>query len=409
VSVDARGAISEGVGPSPDSVAWRLSALREPRAVRAATDVRVAAQPLDRGSAEAAWRSGGWTLASAVRTEMLRGGRVASLGAGGPVVTARRSEGLGDSGAYEATLEGGQVAGAGLGAVSFARFETGLVTATRAGPLGASLALRGAGGVASDTVRQSASGAAQARAEMALPMARTYTSDEARDPWVHTTAPRLEGAAIASHLSGALVPVGRETLFADGAAWVVTAGWDNTVERYTSRTAAEMQAAFGAAGDSQGMTPLLRARARIDGPAAALVADAARVLRPSGVGGALVASARVGSTSGLHLAVHVAERDGVDPSVARALVDPAYEPASGFLAFSGWTGGARAGLPLGSRVSVRGGTEVDLDARALVAAVAALEVHDPCNCLVARLSAAHRIGRGGVDVWLSVDLPMASP
>jgi hypothetical protein len=40
--------------------------------------------------------------------------------------------------------------------------------------------------------------------------------------------------------------------------------------------------------------------------------------------------------------------------------------------------------------------------------VAAVEVHDPCNCLVARITGAHRIGRSGTDVWLSIDLPITA-
>jgi hypothetical protein len=101
----------------------------------------------------------------------------------------------------------------------------------------------------------------------------------------------------------------------------------------------------------------------------------------------------------------VAGRDGVDPVVARALVDAPLEPASGFLDATGWTGGARVAVPLGSRVTTRAGADVDLDARQLVAALGSLELHDPCNCVVVRATASHRIGRGGVDVWLTVDLP----
>ena len=61
--------------------------------------------------------------------------------------------------------------------------------------------------------------------------------------------------------------------------------------------------------------------------------------------------------------------------------------------------------PLGSRVTTRAGADVDLDARQLVAAVGALELHAPCGCVVVRATASHRIGREGVDVWLTVDLP----
>jgi hypothetical protein len=138
-----------------------------------------------------------------------------------------------------------------------------------------------------------------------------------------------------------------------------------------------------------------------------LHADFARLLSPSDTaGGVFIARARVGPGSGLHLTAHVAQRDGVDPIVARALADAPLEPASGFLAAPGWTGGARLGIPLGARITTRGGADVDFEARELVAAVGSLELHDPCNCVVVRATASHRIGRGGVDAWLAVDLPL---
>jgi hypothetical protein len=134
--------------------------------------------------------------------------------------------------------------------------------------------------------------------------------------------------------------------------------------------------------------------------------EVARVLSPSAdAGGAWVASARVGPPTGLHVAAHAAERDGVDPDVARLLVDAPLAPASGFLLAPGWTGGARLAVPFGARVTARGGADVDLDAQELVAAVGSLELHDPCNCVVVRATAAHRIGRPGVDAWVAVDLP----
>jgi hypothetical protein len=138
-----------------------------------------------------------------------------------------------------------------------------------------------------------------------------------------------------------------------------------------------------------------------------LVVDFARVMgADSETGGALLASARVGSLRAPHLTAHVAERDHIDPRFARALWDPGSEPAAGFLAWPGWTGGSQVGLPLGRRVTARAGAEYDFDADELVAALAAVELHDPCGCLVMRLNGSHRIGRPGADVWLSVDLPL---
>jgi hypothetical protein len=169
-----------------------------------------------------------------------------------------------------------------------------------------------------------------------------------------------------------------------------------------------VDAAAGAIGNANGWWPALRARVDANMVWLAMHADFARVLAGSsaaGWGGAFVARARAGLETGLNVAAHVAERDGIDPLVARVLVDAPLEPASGFLTTVGWTGGARVALPLGDRITARAGADLDIDARKLVAALGALEFHDPCNCVVVRASVAHRIGRGGVDAWLAVELP----
>jgi hypothetical protein len=243
-----------------------------------------------------------------------------------------------------------------------------------------------------------------------LPLVRAFGSGEAdSDPWVHRTEPRVEAAFLATRASDVFaVPAGRGMAAPSGLAWVATAGWVNALGRWGSRASVEAEAAGGAVGDDGGGARLaLRARAAASLGWLGLRADFARVLLGSagGDGGALVARARVGPEGGLNLAAHVAGRDGVDPILARALADAPLEPASGFLAATGWTGGARVAVPLGARITTRAGADVDFDARELVAALGAIELHDPCNCVVVRASAAHRIGRGGVDAWLTVDLP----
>jgi hypothetical protein len=163
-------------------------------------------------------------------------------------------------------------------------------------------------------------------------------------------------------------------------------------------------------GDGSEVRPLLRALATLGGPWVGLRADFARVFVVPSLdaaaqsGGAFIAAVRIGPASGLHVAAHAAERDGVDPYVARALVDVPFEAASGFLSAPGWTGGAGLGVPFGPRITARAGADVDLDPSELVAALGSLEIHDPCNCVVVRATAAHRIGREGVDAWVSVDL-----
>jgi hypothetical protein len=336
----------------------------------------------------------------------LRGGDLSNTGVSGPVVSARRADGLGP-GAFDVTLEGGQVSGAGIGATSFARGEGGALLATRLGPLGAALSLRGFGGAADDGTRSGLDGASEARATLSLPLVRAYESGATADPWLHTTEPQLEVAAIAAHSSGVLVtPVARGASVVDGTAWVAGAGWANAVGRWGSRASGEAEIVGGLVGEDARALPALRAVAAASFPWTGLRGDFARVFLPGFEGGALIARGRLGPSGGPQLVVHVAERDGVDPLLARALVAVPLEPASGFLSAAGWTGGARVGVPLGNRVTTRGGADFDLDARMLVAAVGSLELHDPCNCVVVRATGAHRIGRGGVDAWLSVDLPL---
>ena len=413
VAIGALGATAIANGDRADSVAWEVDALRGARAVQATTDLDAAAKPFDRATAQAAWRWDGWTLGSQIRAVALRGSDVLDAGVAGPVIDVRRAGALGSAGAYDATLEGGQVAGGGFGATSFARAEGGALVATRLGVVGASLALRGLGDVADDGVREGVDGVAQVRAAVRLPLVREYTSADAPDPWVHRTEPRVEAAVLAAQTDGVLVvPAGRGAPDAIGreTAWIGAAGWSNTVGRSGSRASMDVDVVGGALGDGGEVRPLLRARATMGGPILGLQADFARVLRLPSLdasaqpGGAFIASARIGPSSGLHLRAHAAERDGVDPYVARALVDVPFEAASGFLSAPGWTGGADLGVPFGPRITARGGADLDLDAGELVAALGSLELHDPCNCVVVRATAAHRIGRGGIDAWVSVDL-----
>ena len=408
IALGLHGATAIADPDRPNSVAWEVDALRGARAVKATTDVDVAAFPFDRAQAEASWRANGWTFASGVRAIAPRGGDLGGLGVGGPVVVARRAEAIARLASYDATLEAGAIEGARLGTTAFARAEGGAYLGGHAGPTAATLAVRAVGDMADDGERVGSEGSAQVRLTGGLPLERAFASADEADPWVHRTEPRLEAAALATHASAVLpVPAGRGTVGPTGEAWVAAAGWNNAIGRWGSRAAAEVNASGGAVGDDRRARPVVRARASGGADWFAFEADFARVLLAGrdGGGGALVARARVGEVSSIHLAAHIAERDGVDPVLARAIVDAPLEAASGFLAVTGWTGGARLGLPIGPRVRLRGGADVDFDTRRIVAAQGAFELHDPCNCVVLRASAAHRIGRDGVDVWLSVELP----
>ncbi len=406
IGVDVRGATGIANGDRTDSVAWSVDALRGARAVVATTDVDAAARPFDRGEAQASWHADGWTFASGVRAVALRGAEALDAASGGPVVAVRRADAIAHAGAYDATLEAGALSTSGLGATTFARAEGGGWLGTRLGAGDGAITMRALGDVADDGTRSGVDGGAQARLALGLPLARAFASGDANDPWVHRTEPRLQVGAIAVHESNVLVaPAGRGMVALAGQSWVASAGWANAVGRWGTRASAEVDVDGGAVGDLRSASPALRARAATNLPWLGLRADFARVLAPAAdAGGALLARARLGPERGLALAAHVAQRDRVDPMLARALVDAPLEPASGFLVAPGWTGGGRVAVPLGTRITTRAGADFDLDARRLVAALGAIELHDPCGCVVLRASAAHRIGRSGVDAWLTVDV-----
>ncbi len=408
-------AVARGVtddGRAPTTVAWDLDSLRGARAVQSTTDVNVAANPFDRGDAQAVWRpvdGAGWTIASGVRAVSLRGSDLLDQTSGGPVVTARWSDALANRGsATTSRLEGGAVGSPGLGTTSFARSEATATVAGRLGAAVASVSARGYGDIADDGDRDGLDGAAEMRAKLGVPLVRTFDSSEANDPWIHRTEPRLEAAAIAVHESGVLVvPAARGMQTPDGGAWVVAGTWSNAFGRWGSHGAAEIDVTGGGIGDASETALALRARVAVVSDWVGLRAD-----RGAGLGAVDglpeargSAQARLGPVTRLHVTGHLAERDGVDPLLARALLDAPLEPATGFLSATGWTGGARVAIPLGSRITTRAGADMDLTANDLVAAVASLGLHDPCNCVVVRATASHRIGRDGIDAWVTVDLP----
>jgi hypothetical protein len=426
IGVGARGATSAGSEGVPE-VAWVIDLLRGVRAVHAVTDLDVAARPFDRATAQAAWRAGGWTFASSVRDVAPRGSDLADLGAAGPIVAVRRSDGLGGLGAYDATVEAGAVRTGAAATTTFARAEGDASLAARPGIVGTSVMLHALGDVADDGTQAQVDGAAQVRARLAAPLVRGFPSSDSGEPWVHLTEPRVELAALATQggggepgglvagAPGSVLPVARGMSAPAGGAWVAVAGWKNQVGRAGRRESWDLDASGGAVGDGHQALPSIIARAVAAGDWVAARADFARVFATGDAaedGGALLLRARLGLASSLHAAVHLAERDGVDPVVARALVDAPLEPASGYLAVPGWSGGARLAIPLGRRVAVRGGVDVDLGAPAsaaavqtrLVAAAGGLELHDPCGCVAVRATASHRVGRDGVDAWITVDL-----
>jgi hypothetical protein len=419
--VDAHGtrAIDEGA-----SVAWDVDAIRGSRGVVATTDLDAASRAYDRASAEASWRVGNFVIASGVRGDAARGGDGVAIGAGGPFVRAHFGDAIFSSGAYDASIEAGALQGDSLPALSFARAEAGAHSSTQFGAALATFEVRAAGDAiaggpesATNDGNGGVDGAALARAQLALPLGRAFATSDANDPLLHRIEPRLVVGALATHADDALdATIGRGLALSlvRGAAWFSGVELVNALGFWGRRDGAELLASAGAVGDTSSALFVARARASsafawfalsVDG---ALVSAASNGSLPSSSsnsrGEVAIARLRVGPQSGVHIASWIAARNAVDPVVARLLTDAPLSPSNGFLASTGTTYGASIAVPFGRRITLSGGGDGDANARELVAARTSLELHDPCGCFVVRASAAHRIGRDGVDAWITLDI-----
>jgi hypothetical protein len=416
LTLDAHGAIeARGAGGARvTTLAWDADAIRGARGVFATTDLGAAAKPYDRVGAETSWRDGGWTLATAFRATAPRGAGLIDGVSAGPMATLRRGGKIAGAGAYDAMVEGGVLAQPG-GRVSFARGEAGALLADRWGALGASLAVRAAGDAVADAEGESAGasrsgidGAASARARLALPFGRAFESRGVNDPWVHRLEPAIEGALLTVHGDDLLgVMPGRGMSVVQGNAWTSGIAIASEQGRWGARIGSEVSLTFGAVGAVDGTSPaqlVARGHAAVSAPGAALTAEAARLASPGSDGGAFTARARLGELGGAHVVLLASERDGVDPVLARALTDAPLEPGSGFLSSRGWTAGARARVPWTSWFATTGGVDADLTAQLFLAARGGIELRDRCGCVRLRANAAHRLGRDGIDAWVTVEL-----
>jgi hypothetical protein len=415
--VDARGALVDASSAMKPSVAWDADVLRGQRGVVATTDVDAASRVFDRVSGEATLRDGGWTVSSGVRATNVRGADFAELGAAGPVASARRGGTLGDAGAYGALIEGGALAGATLPTTTFARAGSDVLLATHLGAARLSWSLRGAADAGASGASEAYEGVVVTRAEMALPFVRAFDSDDPRDPWRHRLAPHLEVGAVGAADGGSsalgTAPLAAAALLGDvpspggllGLAWIADAGFETAIGRWAAREGLELRAAAGGiGGDQESVSPVVRWKAAASLPWLGFGAEGGHAFGSSATGYAMAARLRVGLLSSLNLGMNVAARAGVDPVRARALTDAPDATSMGLLAAEGWTGGARLSLPLTAYLTARGGAEGDLTADKLIAARASFEFHDRCRCVVIGANGAERIGRPGVDVWLSVGL-----
>lgn len=396
IKVDARGT----AGPSSARLAWDVDALRGARATRATTPLEPAARAYDVASVEAQ-HIGVVAVALGYRAVSARGQDPFVVEASGPTASMSAGAALGP-----VTLDG--IADAGLArlpggvTLSFARADVGGEIAGHVGPIAVRDRVRAAGVALAGSAGSGAGGTATTRLTLGLPLVRAFAGAEPADPLRHRIEPFVAGfGAVASGDRALGVLPGRgASLLEDGATVGAEAGVSTALGRWAANQAGEGSASVGALADATGIHPVARwtlaATSRVLGAAV----DGAHAL---GTGDALGFRLRLGAMDRWGLRVHGTWRRGDDPIAARAIADTVVSAPLGFVASDGFSGGVAASIPWAKFLATRGGVDWDFTAQRLLGAWGTLELRDGCGCVRVRVTGAHRLGREGLDVWLSID------
>jgi len=398
VLVDARGFTKNG----ELALAWDVDAVRGRRALAATTRLDDAARRWDRAAGEGTLRfTSGRVSFGAVATTP-RGGAFGDLGSSGPVLGASLSRTSRD-GMVSVAVDGlvAALSEPGSAARTYGRVGArGAVT----GGLGPFVAVASSRAETSFTASDAApltSAAALVRTRLTLPLARAFGGV------VHVVEPVamvMAGARTAGAVPLDLAPLSGDVPNVGSLAGAVGA---HTSLGSPGGGVAELEGTVGGvslAGGRGAPGAFVRATARasyvgLSGEAAAL-ADA-REPDPLGYG---AVRARLGHELGPRLLVHAAFGTTADAFAARRLADGGADAPGPFLATRTSSVGGRGVLPIARRVSFMAGADGDLTGARFLGAFGGVELRDRCQCLVVRAFGSRRVGREGVDLWLTLDV-----
>ncbi|HKQ71410.1 MAG TPA: hypothetical protein VJT73_18830, partial [Polyangiaceae bacterium] len=195
---------------------------------------------------------------------------------------------------------------------------------------------------------------------------------------------------------------------AAGEVGMVSAGLRTAWGRLLGHAGASLEVdvgAVGTVGSSSRAMPTLRYRASWSSRYVGLGAEGAAAKTQEMLGSVFVGKVRWGEQDDWHLVTRLAGRAGLEPVVARSLAAPAAtEPSGGWLSDEGWTAGAEVFGRFTRSISAKVAAEEDLTSRTLLGVRGSLGYAHPCRCISVDGFAAKRLGREGVDVWVSIDL-----
>jgi hypothetical protein len=407
-AVDAHGSYPE---PQSGAVAWDVDAVRGPRARSATMNLDEAARGYDRAAGEVMLRPSESSIVGAgVRGVGARGGSGPSeRPAWGPRIALGLGGAVGEVGAWDALATATVLDDRELGTTNLARAESGVEFAARPSIFVTRLSLREAVTAADAGSVTALDAIAAARVEASTPFVRAFEGEDA--PFLHVIEPRVQGAVVAAHTSGAYWSMtGRPVALASGDVASAWAGMRTAWGRWLGHSGGSLEADAGGISTPIGTeaapsnTIALRGRTAWSSRFLGWGAEAASLLKAPR-GRLFIGKARIGEQDGWHVTAKAAGRVGVEPIVARALGSPsAEEPSGGWLAAEGWSAGAEIAAKFTRSVGATLSAQEDITTRTLLETHGSIGYAHPCRCISIDAFAGKRLGRDGIDVWVSIDL-----
>ena len=391
LAVDARGVVS---GRSGAALGWRVDAIRGERGRRGTLSLEEASRRWDRAHVAALGADGGRVLGFGAGASAERGSDFDEPPVGGPMAHVGVGSALGEVGTLDTSLAARTWQERYRGPFSVAEQRAELALAARPGPLGLRAAVGEGALVDARETETGVSAWGGGRARIGLPLVRGFGD---ADPIVHRIEPFARGSVRSATTRGEPLlpePLALEDLMG------ASGGVETSLGRYGARQAASVRAEAGAAGSPDAPEPVLAGAALADLDVFGLGGDVA--WNDSGVSSS--GRARVGRIDGLHLALSADARQGEEPALARLLADDIAPPLMGFFDREGVTTGGELGVPWTRWLASAVAADYDLTRDELLGVRGSLGYRHPCGCLAALAWAGHRLGRDGVDAWLTVDL-----
>jgi hypothetical protein len=396
---DLFGAEAHGFMPSDKlgaTAAWDLDSLRGPRALAGTPSLEAAAKRFDRVRGSVLRTSENTILGFGLRADETRGTSVSNLGAAGTRMDAAHVRPIGEVGTLEWEADATTVAHPTRGAATVALSAARARFDARPGVTLANAEIGERIGVAVTELDETGYAESFGRLGLAWPLVRAYGNTA--DPWLHWLEPFAESSVVLAHRQGDWVEL------PDGNAIALLAGMRSTVGRLGSRGALDGSIRFGWAGPPAAPERVAGGRLGVATEYVGVGARAHWLWRDAqAIESAL--RARIGRVDGLHVGVYLEGRTRLEPLAARLVgSDPWRRLTAGWFDQSGWTVGGELLMPWTSWLSSSFGLDRDLGRPRWLGWRSGAAYRHPCGCLGVVAGASERVGRRGIDGWLSVQL-----